>query len=45
MIYNQNMTVEQIIQESVKEAKLSSQKERRNWVRKMLDYYGGNATN
>ena len=45
MIYNQNMTVEQIIQESVKEVKLSSQKERRNWVRKMLDYYGGNATN
>ncbi len=45
MIYNQNMTVEQIIQESVKEAKLSSQKQRRNWVRKMLDYYGGNATN
>tara|TARA_Y100001970_G_C14208793_1_gene845691 strand:+ start:815 stop:2131 length:1317 start_codon:yes stop_codon:yes gene_type:complete len=45
MIYNQDMTVEQIIQESVKEAKLSSQKERRNWVRKMLDYYGGNATN
>ena len=45
MIYNQNMTVEQIIQESVKEVKLSSQKERRNWVRKMLDYYGGNGTN
>ena len=45
MIYNQKMTVEQIIQESVKEAKLSSQKERRHWVRRMLDYYGGNATN
>ena len=45
MIYNQQMTVEQIIQESVKEVKLSSQKERRNWVRKMLDYYGGNGTN
>ena len=44
MIYNQNMTVEKIIQESVKEAKRSSQKERRIWVRRMLNYYGGNAT-
>ena len=40
-----NMTVEEIIQESVKDVKLSAQKERRNWVRKMLDYYGGNGTN
>ena len=44
MIYNQNMTVEKIIQESVRQAKRSSQKERRIWVRRMLDYYGGNAT-
>ena len=44
MINNQNMTVEQIIQESVKEIKLSSQRERRNWVRRMLNYYGGNKT-
>ena len=45
MIYNNNMTVEGIIKQSVKELKLSRQKERRNWVRRMLDYYGGNATN
>ena len=40
-----NMTVEEIIAQSVKESKLQTQKNRRNWVRKMLDYYGGNATN
>ena len=45
MIYNQNMTVEEIIKESVKEAKQSTQKARRDWVRKMLNYYGGNKTN
>ena len=42
MIYNNNITVEEIIRQSVKESKLSRQKERRNWVRRMLDYYGGN---
>ena len=45
MIYNQNMTVEKIIEQSVKEAKQLSQKKRRDWVRRMLNYYGGNATN
>ena len=40
-----NKTVEDIIADSVKEAKLNKQRARRNWVRKMLDYYGGNATN
>ena len=40
-----NQTVEQIIKESVKEARLNVQKDRRDWVRKMLDYYGGNYTN
>ena len=40
-----NMTVEEIIKTSVEEAKLMTQKKRRDWVRKMLDYYGGNATN
>ena len=39
------MTVEDIIKTSVEEAKLMTQKKRRDWVRKMLDYYGGNATN
>ena len=37
-------TVESIIKESVRESKLSVQKGRREWVRKMLDYYGGNYT-
>ena len=45
MIYNQNMTVEEIIQQSVKEAKLLTQQNRRKWVRRLLNYYGGNATN
>ena len=40
-----NITVEEIIKQSVEEAKLVTQKKRRNWVRRMLDYYGGNATN
>ena len=39
-----NMTVEEIIKNSVKEAKQYNQKMRRNWVRRMLDYYGGNNT-
>ena len=38
-------TVEDIIADSVKEAKLENQRKRRTWVRKMLDYYGGNYTN
>ena len=45
MIYNNNMTVEEIIEQSVKEAKQSTQKARRDWVRRMLNYYGGNGTN
>ena len=44
MIYNSNITVEDIIKKSVAEAKHLKQKERRSWVRKMLDYYGGNGT-
>ena len=39
-----NKTVEEIITDSVKETKLNKQRARRDWVRKMLDYYGGNAT-
>jgi hypothetical protein len=39
------MTVEQIIQESVKDAKLIGEKERRIEVRKLLDYYTGTETN
>ena len=42
--FMKNKTVEDIILESVKDAKLSKQKARRDWVRKMLDYYGGNYT-
>ena len=45
MIYNQNMTVEEIIQQSVQEAKQLTQKKRRDWVRRLLNYYGGNGTN
>ena len=44
MIYNSNMSAEDIIKRSVEEAKLMNQQRRRDWVRKMLDYYGGNST-
>ena len=40
-----NITVEEIIKQSIEENKLANQKSRRHWVRRMLDYYGGNATN
>lgn len=42
--FYKNNTVEDIIRESVKDTKLNKQKSRRDWVRKMLDYYGGNYT-
>ena len=45
MIYNKSMTAEEIIKKSITESKLSNQKSRREWVRKMLNYYGGNETN
>ena len=45
MIYNNNMTVENIIQKSVTDSKLASHQARRDWVRRMLNYYGGNGTN
>ena len=45
MIYNQNTTVEEIIQKSVTDSKLASHQARRDWVRRMLNYYGGNGTN
>ena len=45
MIYNSNVSAEEIIAKSVEETKLINQKRRRDWVRKMLNYYGGNATN
>tara|TARA_R100000805_G_C3577155_1_gene81789 strand:- start:102 stop:269 length:168 start_codon:yes stop_codon:yes gene_type:complete len=38
------MTVEQIIQESVKEFKQSQQQARRKHVRKLIDYYCGSGT-
>ena len=44
MIYNSNMSAEDIIKKSVEEAKLTNQQRRRDWVRRMLNYYGGNAT-
>tara|TARA_Y100000401_G_scaffold73348_1_gene59363 strand:- start:29266 stop:30654 length:1389 start_codon:yes stop_codon:yes gene_type:complete len=39
-----NITVEEIIKQSIEDSKLVQQKARRDWVRKMLDYYGGNGT-
>ena len=45
MIYNQRMAVEDIIKNSVERTKQLNQKKRRDWVRRMLNYYGGNATN
>ena len=39
-----NMTVEEIIKQSVEALKLLNQKKRRDWVRRMLNYYGGNST-
>jgi len=45
MIYNQKMSVEEIIKQSVTETKQLNQQKRRKWVRRMLNYYGGNATN
>ena len=38
------MTVEQIIQESIKDAKVSKEKARRMEIRKLLDYYTGTET-
>ena len=38
------MTVEQIIQDSIKEAKLQREKARRREIRKLLDYYTGTET-
>ena len=38
------MTVEQIIQESVKDAKLEIEKARRMEIRRLLDYYTGTET-
>ena len=45
MIYNSRMSAEDVIRQSVEESKLINQKARRDWVRRMLDYYGGNNTN
>lgn len=44
MIYNSKMSADEIIKKSVEESKLINQKARRDWVRRMLDYYGGNGT-
>ena len=40
-----NITVEEIIKKSIEENKVANQRGRREWVRRMLDYYGGNSTN
>ena len=40
-----NMTVEDIIKQSITNAKLLTQKKKREWVRRLLNYYGGNNTN
>ena len=43
-VFTRNRSVEQIIKESISDNKLSIQKNRRDLVRKMLNYYGGNYT-
>ena len=43
--FMQKKTVEELIKGSVEATKLLNQKKRRGWVRRMLDYYGGNGTN
>ena len=40
MIYKNNMAVEEVIKQSVKDAKQANQRKRREWVRRMLNYYG-----
>ncbi len=44
MIYNSKMTAEEIIKKSVQDVKYQNQKKRQVWVRRVLDYYGGNGT-
>ena len=44
MIYNSNMSAEEIIKQSVEDSKQMYQKMRRKHIRRMLDYYGGNGT-
>ena len=41
MIYNTNMSVEEIIKKSVQEAKLQEQRRKREQIRKLLDFYSG----
>ena len=38
MIYNTNMSVEEIIKKSVQEAKLQEQRRKREQIRKLLDF-------
>ncbi len=38
------MNVEEIIKSSIADSKQINQRNRREWVRKMLNYYGGNST-
>jgi hypothetical protein len=42
MIYNTDISVEEIIKNSVQEAKLGEQKKRRSRIYKLLDFYSGN---
>lgn len=41
MIYSDNLTVEEIIKKSVSDVKLEHEKQRRNEIRKLLDFYSG----
>jgi len=45
MIYNKQMSAEEIIKSSVETTKQLIQKNKRKWTRRMLNYYGGNGTN
>ena len=44
MIYNKFVSANDIIKQSVIESKQANQKQRREWVRRMLNYYGGQNT-
>ena len=45
MIYNSKISAEEIIKNSIESTKQMNQKARRDWVRRLLNYYGGNNTN
>ncbi len=45
MTYNSKISAEEVIKKSIESTKQMNQKARRDWVRRLLNYYGGNDTN